>query len=198
MGDDATALAALVSALHADRARRIPRVRGLVRAAVAVVLVPGAPEGGIGTVLIGRPMRTGDRWSGDVAFPGGLARAGERDDEAARREAFEEVGLTLGAPIGRLADRITLAPGRTRPMRVRPLVFVHEGEPVLAPDPREVAMARVTSLRSLAAMPRGRTARRIGPIRSSFPAITLGDHVLWGLTLGVLDELFARLPEARG
>lgn len=179
------------SAFEGRRPRRIPRVRGLVHAAVAVVLVPG--EAGLGTVLIGRPVRRGDRWSGDVAFPGGLARPGEDDVATARREAREEVGLSLGAPLGRLADRLTLAPGRNRPMRVRPVVFLHEGALVLEPDPREVAMVRVTPLSDIGGATRVPLGRRMGPIVPHFPSIPFGDHTLWGLTLGVLDELLLSL-----
>ncbi len=185
---------ALVSALGARGARRIPRVPGLVRAAVAIVLVPG--HEGLCAVLIGRPVRKGDRWSGDVAFPGGLARPDEYDVDTARRETLEEVGLVLGAPIGRLGDRMTLAPGRRRPMRVRPLVFLVETEPVLIPDPREVAMVRIEPLGNIARCRRVPTRRQIGPIRAGFPSIPLGDHVLWGLTLDLCDELDAALSRA--
>ncbi|CAK0877018.1 unnamed protein product [Prorocentrum cordatum] len=40
----------------------------------------------------------GRRWGGQVALPGGHAEAGESDHEAAARECFEEVGVTLDAP----------------------------------------------------------------------------------------------------
>jgi 8-oxo-dGTP pyrophosphatase MutT (NUDIX family) len=186
--ETASTLETLRAALGTRVPRRYPRVRGLVRAAVAVVLVP-SPEG-FGTVLIGRPVRASDRWSGDVAFPGGLARPHELDVETARREAEEEVGLRLGEPLTRLSDRLSLAPGRTRPMRVRPIVFVHEGALDLRPDPREVAMVELAQLRTLASAERVPMVRRIGPMRPSFPSIPIGEHVLWGLTLSVLDELF--------
>jgi 8-oxo-dGTP pyrophosphatase MutT (NUDIX family) len=182
---------ALISALNARAPRRIPRMRGLVRAAVAVVLVPTAE--GLGTVLIGRPVRSSDRWSGDIAFPGGLASAEEHDIETARRETMEEVGLALGAPVARLADRLTIAPGRNRPMRVRAHVFVHASEPLLTPDPREVAMVRIATLASIEHAVRQPLARKIGPLRPSFPSIPMGDHVLWGLSLGLLDEIFRAL-----
>ncbi|KAG4096997.1 hypothetical protein H8356DRAFT_941818 [Neocallimastix lanati (nom. inval.)] len=51
---------------------------------------------GICEVLyIRRSLNPTDRWSGDLAFPGGKANPGENDRETCERETMEEVGLDL-------------------------------------------------------------------------------------------------------
>ena len=67
----------------------------------------GEPE----ILFMKRAARTGDRWTGHVAFPGGKREAGDADDEEASvRETREEVGLDLRAPhclqIGNLPQRV--------------------------------------------------------------------------------------------
>jgi 8-oxo-dGTP pyrophosphatase MutT (NUDIX family) len=162
------------------------------RASVAIVLVPRSDE--IALLLIARPVRRGDPWSGDIAFPGGLAAADDPDGIAtARREALEEVGLELGEPLGRLSDRVTLAPGSRRPMRIRPVLFACESLPLLVPNAREVARIYTPTLSEVARLPRRDVVRKLGPLRMRFSGRTLGDHVLWGLTASMVAELTRRL-----
>ncbi|CAG8486800.1 6713_t:CDS:2 [Acaulospora colombiana] len=53
----------------------------------------GIPE----ILYIKRALRNGDRWSGQMAFPGGKQDPEDVDDlDTAERETFEEVGLDLG------------------------------------------------------------------------------------------------------
>ncbi|MCZ7684456.1 MAG: CoA pyrophosphatase [Sandaracinaceae bacterium] len=170
--------------------------RGSAGAAVAVILRP--TEGDLELLFIRRPDRDGDPWSGDLAFPGGLAREGEDAAGAARREAFEEVRLRLGEPIGRLDDRITAHPRRARPMRVRPIVFVTR-ERELAPDPREVAEAFWVPLSRLARLPVVPALRRVRGVPVIVPAMDLDGRTLWGLTLAMVRELCAdEICTARG
>ena len=67
-----------------------------------------------------RASRTGDPWSGNVAFPGGHRASTDADDAAAAvRECREEVGLDLDDSssfqlLGRLDDRAVYARGRRR------------------------------------------------------------------------------------
>lgn len=67
----------------------------------------GDPE----ILFIKRATRTGDRWTGHVALPGGKRDPGDLDDrETSIREAKEEIGLDLCSshclPIGSLPQRI--------------------------------------------------------------------------------------------
>ena len=183
------------------------------RAAVAVVLCPrGADDADV--LFIRRPRRGGDRWSGDVAFPGGMSVPGERAVDTAAREAKEEVGLGLGDAVGALGDRTTArpgnplrfrlsfrAPGRLRTrlselakldpmMRVRPVVFVAERGP-LTLDPREVDEAFFVPLSRLRRLPLVPSSRRINGFWLPFPALDLDGRALWGLTLSMVLELRA-------
>lgn len=182
--------------LDAHRPTRIPRIRGFVYAAVAIAVAPRSDDDA-SVVLIGRALRRGDRWSGDVAFPGGLASNDDADGlVTARREAREEVGLELDEPVGTLSDRLTLAPGRRVPMRVRPFVFVLPELAELSADPREVAAIYTPTFREIDEAAKSEIQRSFGPMTYRFEARTLGDHRLWGLTYGLLDELRKRVARA--
>jgi 8-oxo-dGTP pyrophosphatase MutT (NUDIX family) len=64
------------------------------RAAVALVLA--GEESHLQMCFIRRATRTGDPWSGQMAFPGGRVSAGDGSAQAvAARETLEEVGLLL-------------------------------------------------------------------------------------------------------
>jgi len=173
-------------------ARRIPRIRGLVFAAVSIAITPVGDD--LRLVLIGRSRREGDRWSGDIAFPGGLSST---DDASglitARREAREEVGLELGEPLGTLSDRVSLAPGRSIPMRIRPFVFAIEDGATLVADPREVAAIYRPTLTEIDRAERDDVERKLGPWRHRFEGRTIGEHRLWGLTWDLIGELRMRI-----
>jgi 8-oxo-dGTP pyrophosphatase MutT (NUDIX family) len=172
-----------------------PRPR-TYRAAVAIVLRPGprGPE----CLLMRRTARAGDRWSGDVSFPGGFRHGDEDPVTTARRETFEEVGLSLGEPLGALAD----APGRPwtwlTPFTITPVVFRADAPPSLVLSEDEVVSARWIALLDLYdeanrdrfwwgfTPGRARTRPRI-PLR--MPRVHIGDYDIWGLTLEILFGL---------
>lgn len=190
---------ALVASLRRDLGqhgpRRIPRLPGFAFASVSIVVVSARDDARV--VLIGRAVRRGDRWSGDVAFPGGMASDDDVSGlDTARREAREEVGLSLGDPIGTLSDRMSLAPGRTVPMRIRPFVFTSPEVEPFVPDAREVAAVYTPTFAEIDAAERTEVIRDFGWYRHRFEARVLGEHRLWGLTAGLLDELRRRV--ARG
>ena len=95
-----------------DIAQRVSRYQPIlvdgedrVRAAVAVVLRGQDDQAEV--LFIERASRTGDPWSGHMAFPGGrLDPSDEGTREAAERETLEEVGVCLadGSYLGRLDD----------------------------------------------------------------------------------------------
>ncbi len=98
-----------------------------MRAAVAVVLRPADHDAEL--LFIRRAVSEGDRWSGDIAFPGG--RLGPHDDSprrAAERETLEEVGVDLNTAryLGRLDDLT----GRAEAVVVS--AFVYAVEPGIA------------------------------------------------------------------
>ena len=156
------------------------------QASTALVLAPGADD--VEVAIIERTRRDDDRWSGQLAFPGGRRDASDRDLAAtAAREAAEEVGLRLGAPLARVAEQRA----RVRPGVVACYAFALAERPRLVPEPREVAHAWWVPLRHLADPDNATTVRHRG---LRFPAIDIQGRALWGLTL-LLLERFAALVD---
>jgi len=114
-------------------------------------------EGLVELLYILRTAREGDRWSGQVAFPGGKQEPSDRDDRAtSARETLEEVGLDLETPcfrfLGCLSDRPVTGGGRKIPnFFLAPLLWLQvEAEtPGLRLQASEVAAWRWVPLRAL-------------------------------------------------
>jgi 8-oxo-dGTP pyrophosphatase MutT (NUDIX family) len=152
------------------------------QAATALVVSPGEDDGELAVAFILRTERQGDRWSGQMALPGGK-RDVEDDDLAATavRETREEVGLALPAPVGRLDDQ----GGRVHRGIVATYVFVLERRQPMTPHPGEVAEALWIPLPSL--FDPGSAARfRWGGI--PFPALEHEGRIIWGLTHRILGS----------
>jgi 8-oxo-dGTP pyrophosphatase MutT (NUDIX family) len=161
-------------------------------AAVAIVL---DPQGDL--LFIRRATRAGDPWSGHVAFPGGRAEPGDADLVAtAAREAHEELGLELHPAelLGQLDDLFAVGVRRgPRPLLIRPYVWAIGHRPVLRPN-AEVHQAFWWPMGHLAAL----QDREIKPWVHSgqaiqLPAVRLGSHELWGLSLAMIDDLLRRM-----
>lgn len=159
-----------------------------------MVLAPGAEH--LEIAILQRTERPGDRWSGQMALPGG-----KRDPEdphlaaTAVRETAEELGLALPErPDARLDDHV----GRTRPGIVASFVFTLDERPPLRPQPSEVAAAWWLPLPALLDPANAIRHRWAGV---PFPGIAHADEVIWGLTHRTLRTFVAalglRLPRAR-
>ena len=163
---------------------------GRRRAAVAVVLHdrPGDPA----LLFIERARRSGDPWSGQMAFPGG--RMSPRDPDAraaALRETQEEVGLDLrdAEPLGQLHD-LQAGVRVVSPLVLSAFVYRIDTPPPLTLN-HEVQHALWVPASTLT-NPAHRVDHRWGPGR--FPGILVGEpdrHVVWGLTYQLLGQLFA-------
>ncbi len=172
-----------------------PTGGGPAWAATALVVADG-PQGPC-LCFIERAHRPGDRWSGQMALPGGKRDPQDPDlVHTAVRETDEEVGLQLGsqAPVGRLGD----VRGRARKGRIATFVWCLDRQPVLTPDPGEVQAALWIPLAHLLD-PSSATRYRWGGI-GAFPGIHHEGRVIWGLTHQILqtfvDTLEHRLPPA--
>lgn len=81
-------------------------------------------------LYIRRSLSPTDRWSGDLAFPGGKSNPGESDRETCERETMEEVGLDLKSEnfmfLGQLDQREvrSLISSRKRLMVLCPHVYL--------------------------------------------------------------------------
>ena len=188
-----------VARLERALAVRVPRFEAASaetrRAAVAIVLRPD--DDGDGDILfIQRAIFSGDPWSGQVAFPGGRAEAGDANlIETAVREVREEIGADL-AMAARLIGTLDEIHPRT-PMLpeivVRPHVFVLERElPITHSD--EVADSFWVPIRTLVnpATTQQREVQGRG-YRMRVPSFVIGDRVIWGMTERFLRQLLGLL-----
>ena len=177
------------------------------QAAVAMILADGTPSGGnngtseLEVCFIRRAERDGDPWSGQVAFPGG--RAGPEDPDAhavAERETWEEVGLTLQQEhrVGPLPIRPIDRNDLRESMTLSPFVYYVDQDTkntAFARIPEEVAhvfWVPITHLFDESAVTQ--LDYPIAETWSTFPGIQFGEHVIWGLTLRVLDS-FAEITQ---
>ena len=142
-----------------DRVRRVVRAGSPLEthpaeldrstARPAAVLVPLFDEDGEAHVVLTRRAATLRSHRHQVAFPGGRLDQGERAEEAALREAQEEVGIEPDAvellgPLPPLATFSGLS-------AITPFAGVLRGRPELRPNPAEVERAFTVPLAELLA-----------------------------------------------
>ena len=171
-------------------------------AAVAMALA-GDPDA-LRLCFILRATRPGDRWSGQMAFPGGKAETDDATAEAvAIREAHEEVGLRLddAEPLGAL-PLVSMRP-LAGPLGVlSPFAFyVGRTLPRLSPNAGEVEDAWWIPLSHLWDESQRDTIDWEHEGRTlQFPGIRFGGQIIWGLTFRVLaqwsTQLGATIPGA--
>ena len=130
------------------RSNRPKQLDGQKKASVALLLRPAGTDAEV--FYIKRAARKGDRWSGDVAFPGGKQEPGECELDTAIREVREEVGLDLAQSdvwecLGHLDDR------KAMELTVRCFVFLQlqQATPPLRLQESEVASCGWCSLQFL-------------------------------------------------
>lgn len=186
-------LSRLTRAIEARELRRVSR-EGAKRAAVAVV-IGGDPDPAI--AFIRRKVRSGDPWSGQVAFPGGFqASDAESLEGTARRETLEETGLDL-ARHGRLVGPLDDVSPRTPylpPLIVAPFVYSVPVPPLLSAGDEADAALWIPARQVFD--PAHRTAFEL-PLPAgtrAFPAIQVQDLVIWGLT----ERILAQVAELAG
>lgn len=169
-------------------------------AAVAAVLRPGAhgPE----VLFIERAAKDGDPWSGQIAFPGGRTDPDDLHSHAtAARETLEEVGfdLSLTTPLGRLADQQGGPRSTRQTLRVSPHVCWLEGKRPALELNHEVADVLWVPVVHIADPARhvDYAYPPLGP--QTWPGVQLdASRVLWGLTLRMTEDLFARVGRPLG
>jgi len=105
------------------RLSKLAQLSRLANHSAVAILVHEQPEKSI--LLVQRATRTGDPWSGDMAFPGGRQEPGDQDHVAtACRELNEETGLVVQqAPLAKLPTVWTKSHNGFRPMAIHPFIF---------------------------------------------------------------------------
>ncbi len=166
---------------------------GVGRHAAVAVLLHDEPSGPR-VLLMKRAEREGDPWSGHISLPGGRFELTDSDLLAtAIRETYEELTIDL---IGtRLLGQLDpLHPRTSGPngIEVTPFVFVTSAavEPTCGPE----AIAAFWFPLDLAA-----SGALDGTYTYSkgmeFPSWTYEGHVVWGLTMRILNDVMLRASE---
>ncbi|TDJ60628.1 MAG: CoA pyrophosphatase [Proteobacteria bacterium] len=159
-------------------------------AAVAMILAEG--DNDLDVCFIQRAERDGDPWSGQVAFPGGRADPVDRDASAvAERETFEEIGLKLHAK--HLIGPLPVRPIERQEINVlSPFVYYVPGSArgsARVCERLEVASVFWVPLQHLFNDEAATELEHpLGGKVQRFPGIQFGDHVIWGLTLRILES----------
>jgi len=157
----------------------------------AAVLAPIIPRPDGLTVLLTLRSAHLRSHSGQVAFPGGKIDAGETPAETALREAREEIGLPpdLVEPLGWLDPYLT-----GTGYRVTALVALVDPAFAPPPTPDEVADAFETPVAFLMDAANHRLEERQWRGRTrKFYAMPYGERYIWGVTAGILRNLYERL-----
>jgi len=161
-------------------------------AAVAVIIDPFRL--GNSLLLIRRRERSGDPWSGQIAFPGGHKATCDRTFlETAIREANEEVGILL-EPHSVLGI-LPLIDARSRRIRVAPFVFLLR-ESVKIHTNMEVADAFWAPLSELASSTVIRSEVQIQEGKLTVDSYKYRGNVIWGLTFRIINMLLGKKSES--
>lgn len=188
-----------VAALAARLSVRMPveaereQVTRLAAVAAVIRVVEGEPE----LLFIKRAEHEGDPWSGHMAFPGGRYEPGDSTlEETACRESFEELALDLraGTILGRLDDLAPRSPVLP-PILIRPYVAVVAPDVTFSPS-EEVAATFWVPLSVLAHEDsRAEHVMTINGARARFPGFRVHEHVVWGLTERIVQQLLSLLDD---
>jgi 8-oxo-dGTP pyrophosphatase MutT (NUDIX family) len=156
-------------------------------ARLCAVLVPLVlhPDGA--SVLLTRRAAHLSSHPGQVSFPGGRMEPGETPEQAALREAMEEVGLAPRRPelAGRMPAQRTLTG-----YDITPVIGLLKPGFTLQPDPGEVALAFEFPLTTLLdpAAPRRESAEYKGRLREYW-VWPHDQEFIWGATATILLNL---------
>ena len=168
------------------------------------VLVPLFEEGGEARLVLTRRSTDLRTHQGQVSFPGGRLDAGEDATAAARREAYEEVGIEPSSvtTVGWLHPVMTVVSSSF----IQPVLATLPGRPHLEPNPTEVERVFDVSLAELSDLDifheeRWHIAGRDipGSDDNSFPVwfFEVSGEMIWGATARMLYELLSIVLDAR-
>jgi 8-oxo-dGTP pyrophosphatase MutT (NUDIX family) len=132
------------------------------------------------------------RHGGQISLPGGVVEPGETFEQAALREANEEVALPLEGV--RVIGALTPLDVHVSGFRLHPIVAVTGSRPLLTPADAEVARILEVGVDELLDPSRLRsTPRERDGIRYQVPGFHIGGREIWGATAMVLAEFLALL-----
>ena len=132
------------------------------------------------------------RHGGQVSLPGGVVDPGETFEQAALREAHEEVALPIDGV--RVLGALTPLDIPVSGFRLHPIVAARSSRPALHPADGEVARILQPALHELLDARSVRSTERTRNGRAMMiPAFHVGDDEIWGATAMVLAEFLTLL-----
>lgn len=158
----------------------------------AAVLIPVIPRAAGPSVLLTERPKSMSSHAGQVAFPGGKVDTGDADEVAAAlREAHEEVGIDPAQVtlLGRAAPYVSGSA-----FRITPVLGLLPADFVAVPEPFEVDEVFETPLAFLMD-PANHTRGELvwEGKRRTFYDIPHNGHRIWGVTAGIIRELYLRV-----
>ncbi len=161
-------------------------------ARIAAALLLLFPAGGRAAVLLTKRASALPNHAGQVSLPGGAVDPGESIEEAALREAEEEVGL-FRADV-RVIGRLTPLHIPVSGFVLHPVVGTAASQPSMRPQPGEVDRIIEAPVDQLLAPRRHRRVNRMRDgIEFEMPYFDLDGEEVWGATAMVLAEFAALL-----
>jgi 8-oxo-dGTP pyrophosphatase MutT (NUDIX family) len=133
-----------------------------------------------------------ERHGGQVSLPGGVVEPGESFEQAALREAHEEIALPLDGV--RVLGALTPLDIPVSGFRLHPIVAARTARPALTPSDGEVARILEIDVDELLQPSCVRVTQRERDGRTlTVPGFHLHDVEIWGATAMVLAEFLALL-----
>jgi 8-oxo-dGTP pyrophosphatase MutT (NUDIX family) len=165
---------------------------GGTRLIEAAVLVPVVREGDALSLILTRRTDSVETHKGQIAFPGGIVDAEDRDRvHTALREAEEELGILPSAvePVGLLDDLVT-----PTGFCITPVVGILQAMPPLDPNPGEVAEAFTVPL-VFFADPRNaqKEYRTVGSTTREVWTYVYDGRIIWGATGTIIHRMMTVL-----
>lgn len=158
----------------------------------AAVLIPFIPSAAGWSLIFTRRAETLSHHKGEISFPGGRIDPGESGEDAALREAHEELGIVPAdvEVLGRLASVFTFVSG----FSIEPWVGIIP-RAGFVPNPAEIAEVLEIPVDILVTPSTRREQRFIaaGEVYSNY-AYDVGPNIIWGATARILTELLGLIP----